>query len=109
MAHRFYTSSPFNTSYQIKELNLPFTFIMLVGFFGNLVRIVITPVVGRMGDRFGMAYMYKYSLIGILLNFAFMAVSVPSNAYPMTIAATIFRRWAGALPVSDCSASSWSF
>lgn len=37
-----------------------------------------------------MAYMYKYSLIGILLNFAFMAVSVPSNAYPMTIAATIF-------------------
>lgn len=28
----FYTSSPFNTSYQIKELNLPFTFIMLVGF-----------------------------------------------------------------------------
>ena len=93
----FYTSSPFNTSYQIKELNLPFTFIMLVGFFGNLVRIVITPVVGRMGDRFGMAYMYKYSLIGILLNFAFMAVSVPSNAYPMTIAATIF------------SAVGWSF
>ena len=42
MAHRFFTSSPFNTSYQIKELNLPFTFIMLVGFFGNLVRIVIT-------------------------------------------------------------------
>ena len=44
-----------------------------------------------------MAYMYKYSLIGILLNFAFMAVSVPSNAYPMTIAATIF------------SAVGWSF
>ena len=37
-----------------------------------------------------MACIYKYSLVGILLNFAFMALSVPSNAYPMTIAATIF-------------------
>jgi len=93
----FYTSSPFNTSYQIKDLNLPFTFIMVVGFFGNLVRIAITPMIGRMGDRFGMAYMYKYSLLGILLNFMFMAFSVPSTAYPMTIAATLF------------SAAGWSF
>ena len=44
-----------------------------------------------------MACIYKYSLVGILLNFAFMALSVPSNAYPMTIAATIF------------SAIGWSF
>lgn len=93
----FYTSSPFNTSYQIKDLSLPFTFIMVVGFFGNLIRIAITPMVGRMGDRYGMACIYKYSLVGILLNFAFMALSVPSNAYPMTIAATIF------------SAIGWSF
>ena len=54
-------------------------------------------MVGRMGDRYGMACIYKYSLVGILLNFAFMALSVPSNAYPMTIAATIF------------SAIGWSF
>lgn len=70
---------------------------MVVGFFGNLIRIAITPMVGRMGDRYGMACIYKYSLVGILLNFAFMALSVPSNAYPMTIAATIF------------SAIGWSF
>lgn len=68
-----------------------------MGFFGNLIRIAITPMVGRMGDRYGMACIYKYSLVGILLNFAFMALSVPSNAYPMTIAATIF------------SAIGWSF
>ena len=70
---------------------------MVVGFIANLIRIAITPMVGRMGDRYGMACIYKYSLVGILLNFAFMALSVPSNAYPMTIAATIF------------SAIGWSF
>ena len=93
----FYTASPFNTSYQLGELSLSFTFLMVVGFLGNLARIAVTPAVGRLGDRYGMACIYKYSLIGILLNFASYAVAVPSNALVMTVFSSIF------------SALGWSF
>lgn len=70
---------------------------MVVGFLGNLARIAVTPAAGRLGDRYGMACIYKYSLIGILLNFAFYAVAVPSNALVMTVFGSIF------------SALGWSF
>ena len=93
----FYAASPFNTSYQLGELSLSFTFLMVVGFLGNLVRIVITPTMGRLGDRYGMACIYKYSLIGILLNFALFAFATPSNAFVMAVFATLF------------SALGWSF
>lgn len=93
----FYVAAPFNTSFQLKELALPFTFLMVISFVGNLLRILITPAMGRLGDRFGMAYMYKYSLVGILLYFVLYMIVAPSNAYPVTIVATIF------------SALGWSF
>ena len=70
---------------------------MVVGFLGNLARIAVTPAAGRLGDRYGMACVNKYSLIGILLNFAFYAVAVPSNALVMTVFGSIF------------SALGWSF
>ena len=44
-----------------------------------------------------MACIYKYSLIGILLNFASFALAVPSNALVMTVLGTLF------------SALGWSF
>ncbi len=93
----FYVASPFNSSYQIKELGLPFTFLQIISFGSNMIRISITPQMGKLGDRYGMAFMYKYSLVGILLFFAIYMFTVPSNAYPMTIAATLF------------SALGWSF
>lgn len=93
----FYCASPFNTSYQLKELGMPFTFIMVIGFLGNMLRIAITPWMGRMGDKYGMAFLYKYSLVGILMCFVFFALAVPSNVYPMVIAGTV------------CSALGWSF
>lgn len=93
----FYTASPFNTSYQLGELSLSFTFLMVVGFLGNLARIAVTPAVGRLGDRYGMACVYKYSLIGILLNFASFTLAVPANAPIMTVLGTVF------------SALGWSF
>ncbi len=93
----FYCAAPFNTSYQLAELSLPFTFIMIIGFLGNLLRIAITPFMGRMGDRYGMAFLYKYTLVGILLYYIFFALAVPSNAYPMVVMGTV------------CSALGWSF
>lgn len=93
----FYCATPFNSSYQLEELGMPFTFIMVMGFVCNMLRIAITPLMGRLGDRHGMAFLYKYSLIGILLYFIFFAMAVPSNAYPMVILGTV------------SSALGWSF
>lgn len=93
----FYCAAPFNTSYQLTELSLPFTFIMVIGFLGNMLRIAITPFMGKMGDRYGMAFLYKYTLMGILMYYIFFALAVPSNAYPMIIVGTV------------CSALGWSF
>lgn len=93
----FYCASPFNTSYQLVELKMPFTFIMIIGFLGNMLRIAITPLMGKLGDKHGMAFLYKYSLIGILLYYLFFALAVPSNAYPMVILGTV------------SSALGWSF
>ncbi len=93
----FYCAAPFNASYQLGELGMPFAFIMVIGFLGNMLRIAITPLMGRLGDRHGMAFLYKYSLGGILLYFVFFALATPSNAYPMVILGTV------------CSALGWSF
>lgn len=93
----FYIAAPFNSSYQIKELALPYTFIMIIGFCSNLFRIYISPKVGRLADRFGMAKVFKYSLLGLLLNYLLTACSLPSNAYIMIPAAAFF------------SACGWSF
>ena len=93
----FYIASPFNSSYQLKELALPFTFLQITNFASNLIRIAITHKMGKLGDYYGMAFIYKYSLVGILLFFVIYTFTVPSNAYLFTIAATLF------------SALGWSF
>ena len=93
----FYCAAPFNSSYQLEELGMPFTFIMVIGFLCNMLRIAITPLMGKLGDKHGMSFLYKYSLVGILLYFIFFALAVPSNAYPMVILGTVF------------SALGWSF
>ncbi len=93
----FFICAPFNASYQIKDLSLPYTFIMVIAFIANLYRIYITPKIGRLADRFGMAKMLRYSLFCLGLNFLAMALTVPGNAYLMTIVATFF------------SATAWSF
>jgi MFS family permease len=93
----FFICAPFNSSYQIKDLSLPYTFIMVIAFIANLYRIFITPKLGRLADRFGMARMLRYSLLCLGLNFLILALTVPGNAYLMTIIGTFF------------SATAWSF
>lgn len=93
----FYIAIPFNASYQINELSLPYTFIMLIGFMANLYRIYITPKVGRLADKFGMARILRYALFALGLYYLSMAFTMPGNAYIMQIIATIF------------SSSAWSF
>ena len=92
----FYISTPFHASYQINTLQLPYTFIMLVGFILNLYRIYITPKLGRMADRYGMAKLLRFTLLALGLNLLTMAFTVPGNAYPMHILGAFFSSTAWA-------------
>ena len=92
----FYICLPFNASFQINDLHLPFTFIMLVGFIFNLYRIYITPRLGRMADKYGMGKLLRYSMLALGLNFLSTAFTMPFNAYPMLIIASFFSSTAWA-------------
>lgn len=81
----FYFCAPFNSSYIINDLKLPYTFVMLVIFILNLYRIYITPKLGRMADKHGMGKLLRYTLFALGLNFLIMAFTMPFNAYPMYI------------------------
>lgn len=86
----FYICVPFFASYQINDLHLPYTFLMLVGFILNLYRIYITPKLGRMADKHGMAKLLRYSMFALGINLLVMAFTMPFNAYPMQILGNFF-------------------
>lgn len=86
----FYIASPFNASYQIKELGLSYTYIMIVGFITNLFRISITPYMGKLGDKYGMAKVLKYTLLSLGIYYLIIAVTPPENAYVMFAIASVF-------------------
>lgn len=92
----FYICLPFNASYQINELSLPYTFIMLVIFIANLYRIYISPKLGRLADKYGMAKLLRYTLFALGLNMLSNALTVPGNAYPLFILSNVIASTAWA-------------
>lgn len=92
----FYIAIPFIASYQINQLALPYTFIMLIGFLANLFRIYISPKLGHLADKYGMAKILRYSLLALGLNLLTIAFTVPANAYPMQIISSLFSSTAWA-------------
>ena len=86
----FYICLPFNASYQINDLSLPYTFLMLINFVTNLYRIYITPRFGRMADKYGMARMLRYTMLALGFNMLFMAFTIPADKYPMFIISSLF-------------------
>jgi hypothetical protein len=86
----FFICAPFNSSYMINDLKLPYTFIMLVSFVFNLYRIYLMPRLGRMADKHGMGKILRYTLLALGLNFLSVAFMMPFNAYPMLILSTFF-------------------
>ncbi len=92
----FYISTPFNSSYQINELALPYTFIMLVGFIANLYRIYISPKLGRLADKYGMAKVLRYTMLALGFYMLVMALTVPGNAYPFLILSSVLSSTAWA-------------
>ncbi len=86
----FFICAPFNSSYMINDLKLPYTFIMLVGFIFNLYRIYIMPRLGRLADKHGMGKVLRFTLLALGMNFLSVAFMMPFNAYPMLILSTFF-------------------
>lgn len=93
----FYIAAPFIATYQIRELNLPYTFIMIVNFGSCLFRMFLTLRMGKFGDRYGMAKVLKYAFAALGVQYIILAFTIPSNAYLMTIIGALF------------SAAAWSF
>ena len=92
----FFICAPFNSSYQIKDLSLPYTFIMVIGFVFNLYRIYIMPKLGRMADKHGMGKLLRYTMLALGINFLCMALTMPFNSYPFYIIGAFFSSTAWA-------------
>ncbi len=85
----FYIAQPFNNSYQIKELGLSFTYIMTVSLGANMIRVLLTPFIGRKADRIGMANMLILILILYTAGYFFMMLAVPGAGRIMYILSVI--------------------
>lgn len=85
----FYIASPFNASFQIKDLKLPYTFIMVVSFVTSMLRIYLTPKAGKMADKIGMATVMSWALAAMGAHYLLMAFSNLSNAYVMAVFASL--------------------
>lgn len=83
----FYSASPFNSSYQIKDLGLPYTYIMILSFVTSMLRVYLTPKAGRKADSIGMARVMTWALGAMGGHYLLMAISTPGNAY-LTAACT---------------------
>lgn len=86
----FYSASPFNSSFQIKDLSLPYTYIMILSFATSMLRIFLTPKAGKLADRVGMARVMKWALAAMGGHYLLMACSHPSNAYVTAAFAALF-------------------
>lgn len=92
----FYICTPFNSSYIINDLKLPYTFIMVIGFVFNLYRIYIMPKLGRMADKHGMGKLLRYTMLALGVNFLCMAFTMPFSSYPLYIIGAFFSSTAWA-------------
>jgi len=87
----YYIAQPFNTSYQLKELDLSFTYIMVVNFIANMVRIAVMPIIGKKADRIGRAKMLSRVLTLFATGYYFMMMAVPENGQLMFTVSTFFN------------------
>lgn len=93
----FYIASPFNSSFQIKDLSLPYTFIMVISFITSLLRIYLTPKAGKLADRLGMARVMSWAFIAMGGHYLIMSLTTAATAYVMAVLAAL------------CSSLGWVF
>ncbi len=93
----FFISMPFNNSYQVKELNLSYTYIMLIILVTTFFRVAITPRIGRRADHSGSPQMLLWTMASMGVNLLIMVFTVPENGKLFFLLASFF------------SAIGWSF
>lgn len=86
----YFVAMPFNFSYQLNELKLSYTYITVISFVCSLLRILITPVVGKAADRVGMAKTVERGMALVALHYLVMVFARASNGYLTYTIATIF-------------------
>lgn len=93
----FYIGMPFNNSYQVKELGLSYTYIMLIILLTTILRVAITPGIGKRADKSGSPQMLLWTMASMGIYYLCMVFTVPGNGKIMFTIATVF------------SAIGWSF
>ena len=86
----YFVAMPFNFSYQLNELKLSYTYITVIGFGCSLLRIFITPTVGKEADKAGMAKTVERGMILVAIHYLVMVFAKASNGYITYTLATIF-------------------
>jgi Major Facilitator Superfamily. len=93
----FYIGMPFNNSYQVKELGLSYTYIMLIILLTTILRVAITPGIGKRADKSGSPQMLLWTMTSMGIYYLCMVFTVPENGRILFTIATVF------------SAIGWSF
>ncbi len=96
----FFFSTPYFGIYQISDLKLSYTYIMIMSFLGSLVRIMLTPIGGKIADKKSWALVLKVALSIMALAFIINAFTVPSNSQIMFAIYAVLTgiAWAGVAP-----------
>ncbi|WP_069997200.1 MFS transporter [Cellulosilyticum sp. I15G10I2] len=96
----FFFSTPYFGIYQISYLKLSYTYIMIMGFAGSLIRIILTPIGGKVADKKSWALVLKTALSVMAFAFIINGFTVPTNSRMMFTIYSILTgaAWAGVAP-----------
>lgn len=75
-----FTATPFNSSYIVKDLQLSFTFINVMSFAANMIRVFLMPRIGKLAAKTGAPKMLKCVLGCFALSYIFMVLQTPSSS-----------------------------
>ncbi len=92
-----YIATPFNASYQVKELGLSYTYITVVGLLTMLIRVFLMPRMGKLADKIGNEPILTVMLSIMGIHHFVMMLTVPNNGKLFFTIAAVF------------SATAWSY
>lgn len=79
----FFLSTPYFGIYQISNLELTYTYITVIGVVGSILRVSITPFLGKLADKTSWAVVLKIALSVMALAFLVNGLTKPSNGKMM--------------------------
>lgn len=83
-------TTPFESTYRIKELGFSMTFISAATMVYSIVRVLFSKPLGRYADRHTFTKMLNFCFTAALISFLINVFTVPANGTPMYILNNIF-------------------